>query len=62
MAEKGERLPQVKTQQGFMDVLEDMILPPRSDPENASSGRLRELKSYVTVHVVPEFSPLGEFF
>lgn len=47
MAEKGERLPQVKTQQGFMDVLEGMVLPPKSEPENASPGRMRELKSYI---------------
>lgn len=47
MAENGGRLPPVKTQQGFMDVLEDMILPPKPDPENTSPGRMRELKSYI---------------
>lgn len=47
MAGKDGHLPSVKTQQEFMDVLEDMILPPKSEPENASPGRMRELKSYI---------------
>lgn len=41
------QLEKIKTRQHLMDVLEDMILPPKSEDENASAGRLRELKSYM---------------
>ena len=45
MAETGGRLPRVETRQGFMDALEDMILP--GPGQDAPPGRARELKSYM---------------
>lgn len=41
------QLSKIETRQQFMDVLEDMILPPKPEDENSAAGRLRELKSYM---------------
>ncbi len=42
------RLPKVQTKLEFMDTLQDMIVPPKSeDSEYPPKGRLRELKTYI---------------
>jgi len=59
---ESQRLPAVGTQQEFMDVLESMVVPPKSDDEAASPGRMRELKSYIMesdAELKPEFTASG---
>ena len=57
-----QRLPTVGTQQEFMNALEGMIVPPKSDDEAASPGSTRELKSYMMEFdgdLEPEFATSG---